>query len=566
MISLVIQMKVLQRITDFNNGPDMCPVSIGSCELLYDSENVRMLLRISLVNGESLKLFSADVCCYDREGALLSVMKDVAIGGEETTVTLPSLMTKAVVLVARRAEFENGLKWESEAEIPKQIEVSAEDAGAFDDTAKFDSVQVAGEKAEPLFSKKELRQIKNAREEEIRQIIKNDPVERKKRIITRIVVFVVIAALIGGGFFALKYKNDADAAYKFATNLYNGGKFEEAIPKLEAATDYIYSKEKKDELYWMLAMAYSRQRNFYDGAVYYSKLGDYKESNVNYKSIGDAFAGIISAGDAHTIGLCSDGTVVAAGNNDVGQCDTEEWTDITKVSAGSNHSVALTREGEVVATGGNRYGQCDVEKWNNIISISAGTAHTLGVKNSGYVVFAGSNEYGQGDVEDWSGIVSVSAGDKHSVGLCSDGTVISTGSNEYGQCDTDEWTDVMFISAGRNFTAALTYDGKLLITGDIKAKKASDILFMATGEHDVLTVSPWGQVSAAGSNDSNQNMTSIWKNIVAVDGGSRHSVGVDRDGKVYGTGDNSYGQISLDSWTDIKIPKNTVSIKKWNNE
>lgn len=555
-------MKVLQRITDFNNGPDMCPVSIGSCELLYDSESVRMLLRGRLANGESLKLVSADVCCYDREGALLSVIKGVAFDGEETTVTLPSLMTKAIVLVARRVEFENGLKWESEAEIPKRIEVSAEEAETFDDTAKFDSVQVAGEKAEPMLSKKELRQIKNAREEEIRQFIKNDPVERKKRIITRIVVFVVVAALIGGGFFTLKYKNDAEAAYKFATNLYNGGKFEEAIPELEAAKDYTYSKEKRDELYWMLAMAYSRQHNFYDAAVYYSKLGDYKESNVNYKSIGDSYAGIISAGDAHTIGLCSDGTVVAAGNNDVGQCDTDEWTDITKVSAGSNHSVALTREGEVVATGGNRYGQCDVEKWNNIISISAGAAHTLGVKNSGYVVFAGSNEYGQGDVEDWSGIVSVSAGDKHSVGLCSDGTVISTGSNEYGQCDTDEWTDVMFISAGRNFTAALTYDGKLLVTGDINAKKSSDILFIATGEYNILTVSPSGQVSATGSNDSNQNMTSIWKNIVAFDGGSRHSVGVDRDGKVYGTGDNSYGQISLDSWTDIKIPKNTVSIKK----
>ena len=36
----------------------------------------------------------------------------------------------------------------------------------------------------------------------------------------------------------------------------------------------------------------------------------------------------ISAGYAHTVGLRSDGTVVAVGNNDDGQCDVSDWTDI----------------------------------------------------------------------------------------------------------------------------------------------------------------------------------------------------------------------------------------------
>lgn len=36
----------------------------------------------------------------------------------------------------------------------------------------------------------------------------------------------------------------------------------------------------------------------------------------------------ISAGSKHTVGLKSDGTVVAVGDNDHGQCDVGAWSDI----------------------------------------------------------------------------------------------------------------------------------------------------------------------------------------------------------------------------------------------
>ena len=43
----------------------------------------------------------------------------------------------------------------------------------------------------------------------------------------------------------------------------------------------------------------------------------------------------ISADRRHTIGLKTDGTVVAIGDNKCGQCNISEWRDIIAVAAGS---------------------------------------------------------------------------------------------------------------------------------------------------------------------------------------------------------------------------------------
>ena len=45
----------------------------------------------------------------------------------------------------------------------------------------------------------------------------------------------------------------------------------------------------------------------------------------------------IAAGRRHTVGLKSDGAVVAVGKNKIGQCDVSNWYDIVAVAAGSSH-------------------------------------------------------------------------------------------------------------------------------------------------------------------------------------------------------------------------------------
>ena len=72
---------------------------------------------------------------------------------------------------------------------------------------------------------------------------------------------------------------------------------------------------------------------------------------------------MVAAGFYHTVGLKSDGTVVAVGLNDDGQCAVGDWTDITQVAGGGHHTVGLKSDGTVVAVGLNFDGQCDVGGW-----------------------------------------------------------------------------------------------------------------------------------------------------------------------------------------------------------
>ena len=74
----------------------------------------------------------------------------------------------------------------------------------------------------------------------------------------------------------------------------------------------------------------------------------------------------VSAGLGYTVGLKSNGRVVAIGNNYEGQCDVKGWTDIVAVSAGWDHTVGLKSDGRVVAVGDNAWKQCDVDGWKNV--------------------------------------------------------------------------------------------------------------------------------------------------------------------------------------------------------
>jgi len=77
-----------------------------------------------------------------------------------------------------------------------------------------------------------------------------------------------------------------------------------------------------------------------------------------------------------------------------GRLDVGNWTDIIAISAGRSHTVGLRSDGTVVAAGynyhhGERIGLLDVEGWTNIIAISAGYNHTVGLRADGSIVATG---------------------------------------------------------------------------------------------------------------------------------------------------------------------------------
>jgi hypothetical protein len=129
------------------------------------------------------------------------------------------------------------------------------------------------------------------------------------------------------------------------------------------------------------------------------------------------------------VGLKSNGTVVAVGDNDYWQCNVGGvggWTDITQVAAGRLHTVGLKSNGTVVAKGDNNYGQCNVGYWTGISQVAAGNYHTLALKTDDTVIAVGDDYSGQCDVDDWTDLIQIAAGRFRTLGLEDDGTVIAT--------------------------------------------------------------------------------------------------------------------------------------------
>ena len=234
----------------------------------------------------------------------------------------------------------------------------------------------------------------------------------------------------------------------------------------------------------------------------------------------------VAAGVGHTVGLKSDGTVVAVGYNEYGCCNAGGWTDITQVAAGWSHTVGLKSDGTVVAVGDNYYGQCNVGGWAGINQTTAGWSHTVGLKSDGTVIAVGLNDgrecdvgswagitqvaaaeshtvglkadgtvvvvgpeipeefySGQYDVGNWTGIIEVAAGADHTVGLKSDGTVVAVGDNYYGQCNVGKWTDITQVAAGWSHTVGLKSDGTVVATGDYYSGSLPTPCFIATAAY-----------------------------------------------------------------------------------
>ncbi|MBN1930405.1 MAG: hypothetical protein JW786_02190 [Desulfobacterales bacterium] len=224
----------------------------------------------------------------------------------------------------------------------------------------------------------------------------------------------------------------------------------------------------------------------------------------------------LAGGWGHTIGLKSDGTVVAAGYNEFGQCDVDSWTDIQQVAAGFVATVGLKSDGTVIAVGNNLYGQLDLDSWTGIQQVATGALHTVGLKTDGTVVAAGDNDYGELAVFFWTGMQQLGAGWSHTVGLKSDGTVIVVGNNDSDQCDVDSWTDIQQVVAGGYHTIGLKSDGTVIAVGD---------------------------------NDSGQCDVDSWTDIQHVAVGGHHTIGLKSDGTVIAVGDNHFGQLNLDEWS-----------------
>lgn len=169
----------------------------------------------------------------------------------------------------------------------------------------------------------------------------------------------------------------------------------------------------------------------------------------------DYFSEVFEA-DRHLVGLLSDGTVVAAGTNNYGECDVDAWNGIVDVAAGSTHTVALREDGTVVACGNNAYGQCEVSEWRRIIDVDASRYATYGLTVDGEILVAGyfENEYGSyvPEVPQWDNVIAIIASNETGsandfvVGICSDGTLVSNHWGYLKDGDIESFSDVRSVA------------------------------------------------------------------------------------------------------------------------
>ena len=310
------------------------------------------------------------------------------------------------------------------------------------------------------------------------------------------------------------------------------------------------------------AVSYAEQGDKANAAIYFGKVGDYKDATEKSFALWDEIAvrETVSAGSHHTAILKNDGTVVTFGLNEQGQCNTEYWADITAVSAGALHTVALKSDGTVLATGNNKDRQCEVDEWTNIVAVSAGDYHTVALKSDSTVLAVGNNSYNQCDISGWKNIISVSAGDNHTVALKSDGTVVATGWNDYKQCEVNGWTNIVAVSAGDYNTVGLKSDGTVVVAGKNHYSQKDvasweDIVAISASDYHLIGLKSDGSAVAVGLNDKEQCSVDKWKNsLVAVSAGGFHTIGLTSGGSVVAIGDNTYSQCDAKGLQNIMLP------------
>ena len=258
----------------------------------------------------------------------------------------------------------------------------------------------------------------------------------------------------------------------------------------------------------------------------------------------------IAGGDYHSLALKSDGTVWTWGENAYGELgngtlstsDTPVQvlgpggsgylTGVVAIAGIGFHSLALRSDGTVWAWGDNGY----CELGNGTTTNSDTPVQVLGSGGSGYL----------------TGIVAIAGGIYHSLALRSDGTVWTWGYNYYGAPTNSNTpvqvlgpggsgslTGIVAIAGGSTDSLALKNDGTVWAWGYNEYGELGNGTFTTSGT-PVQVVGPGGSGYLTG--------------VVAIAGGSVHSLAVKGDGTVWAWGHNEYGELGNGTLTTSDTP------------
>ena len=268
----------------------------------------------------------------------------------------------------------------------------------------------------------------------------------------------------------------------------------------------------------------------------------------------------IAAGQQHSLALMQDGSMYAWGLDD--DCQLGYLTNCTMSSA-INHVYS------------KRPIAVDLPDGSKMVAIAAGNLHSLAVRDDGTVWAWGQGRYGQLGVHSdntqitpvqvhgldnvgyLSGITDVAAGRWHSLALKNDGTVWAWGDNSAYQLGTGSQND---------------HNTPVEVKGPDGVGYLTDVVAIAAGYDWNLavksdgTVWSWGDNSYGqlGVNSNNEHGYPVQVHglgnvgylggIRDVAAGERHSLAVAKDGTVYSWGGNNHGQLGVHSDNQHQYP------------
>ncbi len=320
-----------------------------------------------------------------------------------------------------------------------------------------------------------------------------------------------------------------------------------------------------------LVLVWKYNRAFAWGTNTYGQLGNGSMSSADNplpqpviatSVLGGKTAISLACGDAHSLALCSDGTVAAWGRNANGQLGDSSLIQrttpvavnaesgvsalhgktVVAVAAGAYHSLALCSDGTVSSWGYNNFGQLgDNSTTNRNVPVAVNTI-------SGVSALDGKT------------VVAIAAGGTHSMALCSDGTVVTWGSNSYGQLgenpsspsrrlvpvavNTASGVSALFgktvtaIAAGTDSSFALCSDGRVTAWGYNSGYHLGD----GTTTNRLVPVSVRHLGALAN------------KTVVAIAAGVTHALALCSDGSLAAWGSNSTGQLGDNSTSTRSTP------------
>ncbi|MBO6014093.1 MAG: hypothetical protein J6P48_01360 [Oscillospiraceae bacterium] len=251
--------------------------------------------------------------------------------------------------------------------------------------------------------------------------------------------------------------------------------------------------------------------------------------------------GIVAAGSFHTVGLCSDGTVIACGDNSFGQCETQDWQHITSVAAGAYHTLGLCTDGRVIACGRGNESQCDTSEWTDIVAIAAADYASFGLRSDGSVLVSGFNDYP--DIPGWSHVIAIRGGTYNAAALTASGDALVT----HVTARSDRLSSLVDLAVTTAFAAGLKADGTV-VCSDGTDLGWHDIVAISAGSTSLLALDTSGRILAYFFRPGDAIDLSTVENCISFSPGGTHFVFARTDGSVIALGENSCGQCDTQAW------------------